>query len=179
MLKKYMLFRVASALLSNPEKEYSLRTMAKAADVGISTSKRCLDYLVDRHVATRKQIGNQFRFSLNNSFLLTKQLKVLKILSELEYSGLIKELIELFNPSSILLYGTCASGEYGGKSDVDLLIISKNKSKKTIQSSIRREVNYQVYAPNEWRDKARKDKVFYDNVITNCISLYGEKPVVL
>ena len=120
-----------------------------------------------------------FQFSLDNSFLITKHLKILRIVSDIVYSGLLDEIVEKASATSVILYGTCANGKYDEKSDVDLLIIANAKKTFILENTIKKEVNYQIYTPAQWREKAKKDKVFYDNVVINSIVLHGEKPVVL
>jgi hypothetical protein len=43
----------------------------------------------------------------------------------------------------------------------------------------RRELNISVYTPHEWKEKARKDRIFYEHVIMDSMALFGEKPVVI
>lgn len=179
MLEKYKLLGIVQTLLDNPRRTYTLRTLAKEANVGVSTAKRCLDFLVDKKIVAMTPTGNVHNFNLNNNFPLTKQMKVLKNVSDILYSGLLDEIVSKTAPSSVVLYGSCAKGESDKGSDIDLLIISSRNEKFVVRSRVGREVNYQIYALNEWRRKAREDKVFYDQVIVNGITLYGEKPVVL
>jgi hypothetical protein len=43
---------------------------------------------------------------------------------------------------------------------------------------LKKEVTFLVYTVDEWRKKAKSDKVFYDRLILDGIALYGEMPVV-
>lgn len=46
-----MLYRVVKKFLEMPSSAFTLRNLAKKADVSISTSKRCLDYLIKENTA--------------------------------------------------------------------------------------------------------------------------------
>lgn len=181
MLKKYALYKVVLKLIKN-KKPYSIRDLAKEAHIGVSTAKTCLDYLHNEDFLKKKVIGNTYQFTLKNNFL-TKQLKILFSLSEISKSDLTKELIKKY-PSilTILIYGSVAKGEDAKNSDIDLLIISREKIKLVplkAERKLNRELTIIVYTISEWREKAKIDKIFYDNIIANNLILYGEKPMVI
>jgi predicted nucleotidyltransferase len=75
------------------------------------------------------------------------------------------------------VYGSFAKGINEEKSDVDLLIIADIKKKCELEME-GKEVNCQVFTPQEWRGHAERNKAFYEQVILNCIAIIGEKPVV-
>ena len=82
---------------------------------------------------------------------------------------------------SIVLYGSVAKGEDDEKSDIDILIVSRKKSRiQGLASADRlsRELNVMLYSYQEWKTAAEHNKVFYKNVMLDCIPLYGDKPVV-
>ncbi len=181
MIEKYALFKVISALIHYP-KESSVRHLAKKSDVGVATSKRSLDYLFEKDIVKRKVIGKSHLYSLNLENILTRQIKILFSLSQIKESGLIKELKKKF-PSicSIILFGSAAIGKDNPSSDIDILIISYKKVKISplqAEKKLNREITFLSYTLSEWRQKAKKEKPFYDRVIIDGISLYGEKPVV-
>jgi len=64
MLEKYALWKVLDVLISN-KNEFSVREMSRAAKIGPSTSKACLDYLFDENIINKKVIGNVYQYSLN------------------------------------------------------------------------------------------------------------------
>jgi len=103
-------------------------------------------------------------------------------LHEISESKLVEELIERFSEiSSVVLYGYAARGEDNDKSDIDILVVSRKKTRITglkAERMLKRELTILSYSSQEWRDKARNDKVFYDRVMIDGLVLYGEMPVV-
>lgn len=180
MLSKFGFFRVINTIL-DIDKEFSIRDLAKKAKTGIGTAKTYIDFLYEKRVLNRKILKRNYFFSLNKESLITKQIKILKSIIELE--PLVNEIVQKYPQTiSILLYGSCAKGEDTTKSDIDILIISRKPIKiKPFKSekNIKREITFITFTPSEWKKKAKTDKVFYDNVIIYSTSLYGEKPVVI
>lgn len=182
MLDKYPLFIVIKTLIKKPA-VYSVRELARVANVSPATAMRCLNYLFDHKILLKEIIGKTHQYRLNSTYFLTKEIKILLSLAEISNSGLIEELVEKYQDIiSISLYGSVALGIDDPKSDIDILVISKRKIKiapLTATDKLDRELTILVYTPEQWRKKAKEDKVFYDCVILNAISLYGEKPVIL
>lgn len=182
MLEKYALFKVIGSLLK-ADNELSLREIARRSGVGPGTAKISLEYLHQNQIATQKILGNLHLFRLNPENFLARQLKIFSSLMEINSSDLVQEILsqqEMAGIISISLYGSVAKGNDDSHSDIDLLVISRKKTKTIfIKSKTTREINCLNYTYSEWKDKAEKDPVFYKEVILNCIPLYGEKPVVL
>lgn len=181
MIGKYALLKVIKGIIRDTG-EFSIREIARKLHIGSSTSKIALDFLFSQNILEKRQVGKNRLFKVKNIFL-TRYIKVLYSLSEINSSGFVDELLKK-NPEiiNILLYGSVAKGNDDNKSDIDILIISRKKIKNPELRSERllnREIAMLNYTYKEWKDKAEKDKVFYYDVILNCIPLYGEKPVVL
>ena len=181
MIEKHSIIKVF-AVLRNQTKELSIRDVSRLAEISPSSSKYCLDWLDENGLVNKKKIGRSHLFKLNDSFV-ARYAKILISLSEINNSGLVEELLSK-NDSifSIILYGSVARGEDSPQSDIDILIISRKKIENfSIKSEkyFKREITYMRYTMSEWREKARVDKAFYDRVIMDGISLYGEKPIIL
>ena len=180
MIKKYALLRVIGNIIRESG-EFSLRDVARKVKISPSTAKESLDFLFGTGVLDKRVLGRNHLFKIKNSFL-TKQIKILYSLSELSSAGFAEELLKNNHDIiSIMLYGSVARGEDDKKSDIDILVISrKNHRMRELKSekNISRELTIISYTYKEWKKKAEEDKVFYYNVILNCIPLYGERPVV-
>jgi len=181
VIRKYALFKVFECV-RNTDQEESVRSLARKAEVGVATSKRCLDYLFENKVVKRKVIGRLYQYQLDQENFLTRQLKTTMSLAEIRKSGLIEEILEKQpNVLSIVLYGSVSTGKDTMKSDIDLLIISTNKLKIGLlksEKTLKRELSIINYSHSEWRKKSLTDKPFYDSVITEGTRLFGEMPVV-
>lgn len=181
MLEKYALIKAVNGLLEN--EDISLRELARKVNIGSSTAKMQLDYLLKNNIVDKKVIGRNHLFRLNINNFVVRQIKILNSLLVLKKSWIIEEILEKYPSTlSILLYGSVAKGIDDKESDIDILIVTRKKEKlRTInaEKKLKREVTYILYTFTEWKNKAKEDKIFYDNVMLNSINLYGEKPAVL
>ncbi|MBI2110194.1 hypothetical protein HYT51_00230, partial [Candidatus Woesearchaeota archaeon] len=66
------------------------------------------------------------------------------------------------------------------KSDIDLLIIGKNKylNLEKFTDKINKEITSHIFSWSEWNENAKKNKAYYLDVITYGIPIYGELPIV-
>ena len=181
MLEKYALIKIINGLLES--KEVSLRELARKVNVGSSTAKIQLDYLLKNNIVEKRIIGRNHLFRLKIDNFVVRQIKILNSLIALKKAGFVEEILERF-PSvlGIMLYGSVAKGLDDNESDIDVLIVTRKPEKlkplKT-EKRIKREITIILYTLAEWKNKAKEDKIFYENVMLNSINLYGEKPVVL
>ena len=181
MIRKYALFNVFECLRNSTEKE-SVRSLARKAKIGVATSKRCFDYLLKECIVKREIIGRLYQYKLNEENILTKQLKIAMSIAEINESKLVGELKAKYPQiTSIILFGSVATGTDTSDSDVDILIISQREIKLkplNAEKKLKRELTVIKYLHSEWRHKSKTDKAFYDKVIVEGIPLYGELPVV-
>ena len=181
MIKKYALFRVFEYLRNTDQKE-SVRSLSRNAKVGVATAKRCLDYLFEKKIVKRDVIARLYQYKLDESNILTKQLKISMSIAEINESSMIEELTSSYpGVISITLYGSAANGTDNPKSDIDILIISQKDIKvKPLKSEkkLKKELSLIKYTYKEWKNKAESDKPFYDRVISEGIPVYGEIPMV-
>ena len=181
MITKSALIKVIREIIRE-RGELSLREIARKSSIAPSAAKYIMDFLLSNSVVEKRILGKMHLFKIKNNFL-TKNMKILYSLYEINSSKLTEEIIKRDNTvMSIILYGSVAKGEDDSKSDIDLLIISRKKLNipdLKSENKLKRELNIIKYAYNEWKQKAQKDRVFYENIILNCIPLYGEKPVVI
>ncbi|MBI5046458.1 nucleotidyltransferase domain-containing protein [Candidatus Micrarchaeota archaeon] len=185
MLENYALIKVLKEILSHPNKKYSVRETAKLTHLSVNASKYSLDYMFSHHLVTLEKIGKTYQYRANLANPVLRQWKILFSVQELQALHLVENLLKTKKRVfSIVLYGSVAIGSDDDQSDVDILVIADvdvtgKKQLLTALTNSPREINAIIYSPTEWRKKAAIDKVFYENVIINSITLYGEKPVVL
>ncbi len=185
MLDRYALLKVMREVLCSAASAYSVNETARRAGVSVFAAKQGLDYLYARKMVLREKIGTAYQYKANLANFLTRQWKVLFSLEEISNAKIVEKILNTKKSVfSILLYGSAAIGSDDQNSDLDLLVIADadERGKKEIaalSSGTKREINISVYTPTEWRKKASMDKIFYEKVVTDSISLYGQKPVVL
>lgn len=182
MLKQYAILRAMQIILTQPLKKFSIVQLAKESKMAPSAAKYSVEYMLENGLIKKEVIGRTHQYQANLSSLSTRQWKILFSIQQISESKLVENILKLKNVSSIVLYGSVAMGTDDEKSDIDVIVIADTKKISEafqISSVNEKEVNIHVYTPTEWRKKALIHKVFYENVILNSISLYGEKPVVL
>ncbi len=185
MFEKYAALQVMTEVLTNPSKKYSIKDAAKASKVSTFAASETLEQLLSKGMVLLEKVGRTHQYKANLDNFLAREWKIIFSLEDLAAAKLVERILRKSkNVSSIVLYGSCAIGTDTEKSDFDLLVIADGNIEKKHSlygeaNGTKREVNMQIYSPVEWRQKAEKDKVFYEQVVINSICLYGEKPVVL
>ncbi len=181
MIRKYALFRVFECLRNSREEE-SIRSTAKKARVGVATAKRVLDYLVERGLVKREILGRLYLHRLDNENVLTRQLKRAFSVAEVIESGLVEELLTVYpHITSVVLFGSVATGTDTSGSDIDVLIISRRTlhiGPLQAEKKLTRELSLLSCSYPKWKGKAENERAFYESVILDGLPLYGELPVV-
>ncbi len=175
--------RILNVFFQEPYKETYLRQAATQARVSPSTAKRFLDEYTKLGLVreTRKANLHLFKANLDEpSFRLWKTSLFL-----LKNEPYMRELMHQYPESSLTLYGSCATGTDAPGSDLDLLLITRQREDPTprtledLSSRTGRTVQLLKYTPEEWEKKAREDKPFYERVIIDGIAISGPLPVVV
>ncbi len=182
MLERYALVKAIKTLSSWPNRSFSVRELAKTARLSVGASAQALSYMKKTGIATLAVIGRTHQYRANLESPLCRQWKMLFNTEMIENSGVVAGLRERIpDVQSILLYGSSARGTNDEKSDIDMLVISHKPAKADL-GFVRRlgkDANVAILSLADWKRKAEKDRVFYENVIYDSIVLYGERPVVL
>src|SRR3989338_1478085 len=111
-------------------------------------------------------VGRTSLYSLNKNKPVVKQLR---ILYNLDY--IVGKTEKIDSDAQVFVYGSFARGENTEKSDIDLLVIGKDRNIVKILNSIDKRVKVSFYTPVEWSMTARKDKAFFEGVEKDKIRL--------
>jgi len=182
MLERYALVKAIKRLASQPNRDFSVRGFAKAAGLSRGAAGEALSYMKKMGIATLAVVGRTHQYRANLGSPLCRQWKILFNLDMIESSGIIEELVKKFpNVQSLLLYGSFARGTNDEKSDIDILVIAAKPAKPDLEfvDRLSKEANVTILSMADWKRKAERERVFYENVIYDSIVLYGERPVVL
>jgi len=176
---EYPGLRILAVFFDDPYREFHLREIAMIADVSPSTAKRFLDFYETNGFLTKERKANLALFRANAE---DNSLRLMKIaLFLFNARPLTDFLTEAYPGSSIVLYGSCARGEDGPESDLDLLIVGRRAEKTDLtrfEGMLGRRINTLVFEPREWEEKAEEDGAFYERVLVDGIVLHGTLPVV-
>jgi predicted nucleotidyltransferase len=124
--------KVLSFLAKFSDQECHEREIARQTGISYGSANRVLNELFAYEILVRRKVGKMMFYSYNSKDPLAKAFKIFVAVS------LIRPLINDLkgSASEIVLYGSCARGEDGSASDVDLFVVSNDKEKllRTIQS---------------------------------------------
>lgn len=165
---------VLNLFLDMPATEFYLREISRKAKISPSTAKLSLDKLKKKELIFEKNIANLRVFKANRENSIILEMKKIKNIDMIKKSDLIKN---TENPSSIILFGSFAKGTNDEKSDIDILIITNNKKPLNLLDIKGHELQIIQLTPLRWKEKVKKDKPFYQEIITTGIPLLGELPL--
>ncbi|MEK6895656.1 MAG: nucleotidyltransferase domain-containing protein [Nanoarchaeota archaeon] len=182
-MKEKVFFKIVKYFIENPYEEPYLREIAKRLKVSVFAMKDYADHLVKEKILVEKRVSNLRYLKLNMSSLFVKQMKIAYNIKRIEDSGILEYIKkEVPSLSSVILFGSMASGENDKNSDVDLVIIGQsNMLKLSLQEFERKmgkEINYHVFTWAKWKKQEKENKAFYVDVIIKGIPLYGEMAAV-
>jgi len=173
--------KIFNFFFESPYKEAYLRELSKKLKLSPFAVKKYLDWFVKEGLILEERKANLRYFKANINNLFFRHLKIAFSIKLIMKSGLISYLKEnISNTSSITLFGSTAKGEDDKESDIDILIIGKNKYTDThkFREKTGKEINLHIFSWGEWNEKAKKDSPFYYEVISSGIKLHGELPIV-
>jgi predicted nucleotidyltransferase len=170
-------FKFLEFFLFNASNDYNINEVAEQLEISTSTAKRYCDSFLEENVLILKRVGNQKRFSLNNPLVYVKQLKTVFSLIDFREKGI--EKIVTANVHAMVIYGSFASGEYLGDSDLDLLIIGKRDEINTQQLTnfkklIKRELQLTVYDWVKWEKMKKEKHPFAESIQNKHILVKGD-----
>ena len=179
MKKGYNLL-ILSALgffLENPYEEIHLREFSRRLKISPNSANRFLDFFISEGLIIDRRVANLRYFKANMDSTTFRQIKVTKSIHELEMSGLVSNLSG--NCLSCVVFGSVAKGRDESESDIDLVIVGKNKEKikeiiRNVQKKFKRELSFHIFTSVEWRRQKTENKAFYQDVVSTGIALVGE-----
>jgi len=179
-MQELNLIKFTEFFLNNPYKEFYIREIAKKLNISPFAAKKYSDILVKSGLLKEERRANLRYIKPNITNLFYKHLKISYNLNNLLKSGLIEFIKKnVSNLASITLFGSFAKGEDDEKSDIDIVIIGKNKrfSFEEFEKKLKKEIRIHFFGWSDWNEKAKKDSSFYYEVIAYGIPLYGELPL--
>jgi len=182
MLDEYAKLRALRTLCRQPNQEFSVRGLAKEAKISPAAAGNALEWMKKERIASLRTVGRAHQYKANLQNALCRQWKVLFSLNCIEESKITEEIAQKVpDVFAVLLYGSRARGTDDEKSDYDLLVVAHKKNSARIDSlaKLDAEANLSCLSQKEWEEKAKKNRVFYENIIYESIVLYGNRPVVL
>jgi len=176
--RKFVGYKILEYFLLNPTKKTYLKELAKILEISPRSVKIYCDIFVKDKLISKEIKGNLHLFSTNNDNFKVRELKkgiFLNILGELG----IEKISDDF--TSIIIYGSHASGNFDERSDIDLLVIgNENKINKDlvvkIMKKVGKDIQLSVFSMIKWEKMKKEDDAFVKSVIKNHVLIKGVEP---
>lgn len=153
-----------------PMQELHEREVVRRTGISKGSANKILRKLSEIDVLERDKRGRMVFYSLNMENAVARQFKVLfNVYSLNELVNEIKQYCK-----KIILFGSCSEGTDTEESDVDLFILTNEKSRvnsKVNSYQVGRRIAPVIVNSNEFVELRRKDKPLYDRILKG-ISLW-------
>lgn len=174
-------------LFMNNDREYYLDEIAKSTGMSCGTIYPSLNELLETRIITQRKVGRSLLYTLNKNHILFHKIKELIDIEKKSLPTIAKEFASSLpkdNIIAIVLFGSVAREEFTEKSDIDVLVVSKNdRTKENIGSLVDKLLDiYDVHVvPIFLTEKDIQERIKkFDNFIITIINegrlLYGEAP---
>jgi len=176
--RKFVGFKILEYFMLNPTEKTYLQELAKKLDVSPGSVNNYCNIFEKDGLIKREKKGNLHIFSTNNDNFRVRELKKAIFLNILGELGLEKISDDY---TSIIIYGSHASGDFDERSDIDLLVIgNEDKVNKDlvvkIMKKVGKEIQLNVIQMIKWEKMKKKDDAFVKSVIKNHVLIKGVEP---
>jgi len=166
--------QVLGLLLLHPDESFHLREIARITNTQPGTLRRELALLAEAGVLQSEKVGNLVRYRASPECPIYDELRgILR-----KTSGIAEILREALAPLSdrisvAFVYGSVARGDERRASDIDVMVVGTVALEDGVralhpcQQQLRREINPSVYAPAEFRRKAKDKGAFIARVLAS------------
>jgi predicted nucleotidyltransferase len=155
--------KVLGLFLKNPSAKLYGGEVARQTRLSKAGANFALRDLARAGFLTRESKGRLHFYALERGNPLVRQLKVVR--SVLALVSLIEDLKK--DSEKIVLYGSVATGEDTEESDVDILILTREKGvvqKKITRMMKTEKIQPVIHTPHEWTVLESKNRVFTEQV---------------
>lgn len=156
--------RILELFLENPTKEMRLIDITTSTKLAKLSVIKWTKELAKHDILSVKSMGRTNLYTLNRNNPSVKQLR---ILYNVDYISSKLDKIE----EQIFLYGSFARGENDERSDIDILVIGKDRNTIKKLKALDDRIKISFYTPLEWSMAARKDRAFFESVEKDKIRL--------
>jgi hypothetical protein len=149
-------------------------------DISSGSALKAVHMFKDEGLLNCTIVGQAHLYWLNNDEPVVKALKRMNILIRLREADLVERFTDADGAIiSIIMYGSCSSGDYDEKSDLDILVISSSgqsrlaRPVRELEDRLGMQVNVEIFNLASWNKLKRKNDVFVSEVRRNHIIIYG------
>jgi predicted nucleotidyltransferase len=169
MLEDFNKYKVLKQFFLRPTKKHQLRELSRQTGVSYPSVRDYTKELVEDGFIKKVEEGTYpgYKADMNEKFKLYKKNENVRMMQD---SGLVEDIEKEFRPNAIVLFGSAARGEDTEKSDIDILIVAKERKFETgeYEEKFQREVNLQFMTQEDILDNTE-----LSNSLANGIVLKG------
>ena len=158
---------------SQTNRRYYLRELERLLDEPVGNIRRELLRWSKAGLFLREKVGNLTYYSLNKSFPLYEELKAI-VSKTIGIEYILKEGLKGIESIVVsIIYGSVASGEDTGDSDIVVFLIGNPDMDELVnnvqemEKELGREINYVLYTPEEFKRKKEARNIFIIDVLRN------------
>ena len=154
---------ILAYLCRHPQESFYSGEIAKETALSKGGTNQSLHELARQGVLKTEKKGRMIFYSVDIKSPLIRQYKVLQNIAPLE--DVVKKLKPL--AQRVVLFGSCAKGEDTQESDVDLLVVSRDKERVRAlvpETKEKRKIQLLVKTPQEYISLEEKEPVFYQQI---------------
>lgn len=135
-------YKILEVFIKNSHKDFQARQIARLVKISHGTVLKYLKELKDLELINENKETLYKSFRANSENENFKKYKRDKIISDIINSGLIEHIYKETYSHSIILFGSCAKGEFTQQSDIDIFVesqeakIALTKFEKILKKSI-------------------------------------------
>jgi len=182
LLSSNMQQKIFRLYFSQTNRRHYLRELERLLDEPVGNIRRELIRWSKAGLFLRQKVGNLTYYSLNTSFPLYEELKAI-VSKTIGIEYILKEGLKTIESIRVaIIYGSVASGEDTGNSDIDILLIGNPDMDELVnnvqemEKKLGREINYVLYTPEEFKRKKEAQNTFIIDVLRNSkVFIIGEE----
>lgn len=180
---KFKGWTVLEYFLLHPDTATHINELSRRLGLGTYTVHRFCNLYSGEGILRKRKAGTAIQFRLNGGDARAGALKKFAgpyLAADAEHLKPFLEKNE--NVLSISIYGSFASGEYGDKSDLDLLVLTSDEKRldssdfSRLEARAGREVNVTQVSFAKWREMERKSEEFFKSVRKTHLTVWGNEP---
>ncbi len=161
---------ILKLFLFNADDSFYQRQISTLTSQSIRGVQREIEKLSKIGIIESSIQGNRNYYKLNRACPIVQDLKNI-FLKTVGVAELLKESFYQKGTRIAFIYGSFAKGEENLLSDIDLMVIGDITSKELSRilsgpkQKLMREINYAVFSPNEFRDRAQNKDHFINSIL--------------
>jgi predicted nucleotidyltransferase len=162
--------KVLTAFFLSPGEKHNAWELAQRLEENYSAVWKELVRLEGLGILVGERRGNSKDYQVNEACSIAPELRSIVLKTEGVGIAIEEKLQEMGGVKSAFIFGSYASGEADARSDLDLMIIGEVNLDQLapvisdLEKELNRQINYVIYAEEEWKEKATVKDTFWENV---------------